>query len=223
MLLEHWYGGIERGKRFRERAYLASYRRCYDDLRQLLNPDWLRQIDFERDLENILTPFFNGERPTRFLDKLASINIRLKGANLILPKVERMTGAWGLTPLAPLFDEDLIRLSFEMPAHMRLSGGVEKVLLKRAYAGDLPHEVIARPKSGMRVPVHFWFQKEMRRYARKILSPRNVRNVGIFNPERVRQILDYNIEGGPGRYGLRLWMLVTFDIWRRIVLEGEAP
>jgi asparagine synthase (glutamine-hydrolysing) len=150
-----------------------------------------------------------------------AINIRLKGAHLILPKVERMTGAWGLTPLAPLFDERLIGLSFRMPPRLKLAGGVEKLVLKRAYAGDLPAAVIARPKSGMRVPVHFWLRGEMKRYARHILHPRRLRQAGIFQPERVRQLLNYDIEGGGGRYGLRLWMLITFEIWRRLTVEGE--
>ena len=74
----------------------------------------------------------------------------------------------------------------------------------------------------MRVPVHFWFQKEMRRYARKILNLSDVRSVSIFNSDRVKQLLDHDIEEGPGRYGLRLWMLITFELWRRIVIEGEA-
>ena len=125
--------------------------------------------------------------------------------------------------MAPLFDERIVRLSFAMPGTMKLFRGVEKIVLKRAFAGRLPQSVIDRPKSGMRVPVHYWFQSELRRYAAKILSPRAVRKVGIFDPARVKQLLDYNTEEGPGRYGLRLWMLLTFEIWRRLVIEGEAP
>jgi asparagine synthase (glutamine-hydrolysing) len=85
----------------------------------------------------------------------------------------------------------------------------------------LPASVIDRPKSGMRVPVHFWLKGEMKRYARKILSRRELRRAGIFRPERVKQLLRYDIEEGRGRYGLKLWMLLTFEIWRRIVIEGE--
>ena len=73
----------------------------------------------------------------------------------------------------------------------------------------------------MRVPVHFWFRGEMKRYARKILNPRSIQRAGIFDPIRVKQLLDYETEEGPGRYGLRLWMLLTFEVWRRIVIERE--
>ena len=87
----------------------------------------------------------------------------------------------------------------------------------------MPEPVLARPKSGMRVPVRYWFQDEMKRYAKKILSKRALRKAGIFDEKRVKQLIDYDTIEGPGRYGLRLWMLLTFEIWRRIVVEGESP
>ena len=221
MMLHHWYGGLNRGENFRERHYLESYRRAWDEIEFLLSDDVRAQIDVERDLDGVFAPYLRTDHPRLFLNRLTAINIREKGAHLIQPKVERMLGAHGLTPLAPLFDERLVRLSFEMPARMKLHRGIEKVILKRAYENDLPAEVINRPKSGMRVPVHYWFRSEMRRYARRMLSPKSVQQVGLFNPERVKQLLSYNIEEGRGRYGLRLWMLITFELWRRMVVDGE--
>ncbi|MCI5138057.1 MAG: asparagine synthase, partial [Candidatus Electrothrix sp. AR1] len=221
MLVQHWYGGIERGPLFREQAYLASYRRAYDDLEDLLTPEWRNQYSSHDALEGLLTPFFQARQPENFLDKLCAINIRLKGAHLILPKVERMTGAHGLTPLSPLFDERLIELSFRMPSTLKLRQGVEKVIMKLAYKDMLPETIIVRPKSGMRVPVHFWFRKDLRRYARKILSRREVKRAGIFNPDRVVELLNYDTEHGQPRHGLKLWMLITFELWRRMVGNEE--
>ena len=221
LLLEHFYGGLHRDGRFRERAYVRSFRRAYEDLPRLLTPGWQAQFDADQALFAPLTPFFETERPPQFLDKLTAMNIRLKGAHLILPKIERMQGAFQVTPLSPLFAEDLIRFSFAMPPSLKLASGVEKGVLKRAYQDTLPKEVIDRPKSGMRVPVHYWLRKDMRRYAKKILSKRSLQEAGIFDADRVAQHLRYDIEEGQGRYGLRLWMLITFEIWRRIVIDGE--
>ena len=217
MLLAHWYGS-ERPANFREQAYLASYRRAYEALDELLTPDFRSAIDVERDLEAVLRPFFEAARPTRFLDKLIAINARLKGAHLILPKVERMLGAWGLTPLSPLFDERLMALTFRLPGHLKLDHGVEKVVLKKAFADALPLAILDRPKSGMRVPVHEWFRTELRGYARRILNRRRLKADGIFRPEAVRRLLNYDNDYGAGRFGLRLWMLVTFHIWKDQVL-----
>ena len=106
-----------------------------------------------------------------------------------------------------------------MPPRMKLRNGIEKYALKLAYQELLPKEILERPKSGMRVPVHYWFQKELKRHARKLLRKRNVSEAGIFAPDRVRQLLRYDTQEGPGRYGLRLWMLITFETWRRHVFQ----
>ena len=222
MLLQHWYGGVARGEHFREEAYLASYRRAYEEIGRLLTPEAAADVESDRDLVGVLRPFFRCPKPVHFLNKLMAINIRLKGAHLILPKVERMLAASGISPLSPLFSEEMVRRSMQLPPTLKLNAGVEKVILKQAFASRLPRSVIERPKSGMRVPVHFWFQGELRRYARAVLSPKALREGGIFQPRRVKQLLDYSTEEGPGRYGLRLWMLLTFELWRRLVVEREA-
>lgn len=221
MAIHHYYGGqTDYGSRFRARKYLASYQRCYSELPGLLSANAASQISLES-LEDRLIPFF--DQNNSFLRKLLSINIRLKGAHLILPKVERLTASAGLTAMAPLFDRRMIERSFELPGNMILRHGVEKLILKQSMHGMLPESVIHRPKSGMRVPVYFWFQGQMKSYAKKVLSPPEIRKAGLFNPDRIQQLLRYDIEEGAGRFGIRLWMLLTFEIWRRMVFENEIP
>ena len=221
MLLQHWYG-VDRDEFFREKAYLNSFRRAYDELNHLLSPEIQQQICQQRDLVDLLTPYFNASKPDNFLNKLMAMNIRLKGAHLILPKVERMLGVHGLPSLSPLFDEEIVKYSFSIPPQLKLAQGDEKLIMKQAFTGKIPQAVIDRPKSGMRVPVHFWFQGELKRYAKHILSPKEIKKSGIFNPERVKQLLKYDTEEAHKRYGLKLWMLLSFEIWRRLVIDGEA-
>jgi asparagine synthase (glutamine-hydrolysing) len=222
MLLKHWYGGLDNGPRFRERIYCSSFKRAYEDMDDILTPEFRRSISLESDLYDTLTPFFNTHRPEGFLDKLMVMNIRLKGANLILPKVERMLSAWGINSLSPLFDWRIVQLSLAMPSHFKVHRGQEKVLFKHAYRDLLPREVLVRPKSGMRVPVHFWFQGDMKKYVRKILNKKELKKTGIFNHEYIKQLIEYSTGNRYGRYGLKLWMLITFEIWRRIFIEGET-
>ena len=222
MLLNHWYGGSPENQYFREKAYCLSFRRAYEDIELLLTPEFQRHILIDRDIHDVLTPYFTAATPKGFLDKLMTMNIRLKGASLILPKVERMLGAWGIDSLSPLFDWRIVQLSFAMPSRFKVKSGIEKYIFKHAYRDFLPLEVIVRPKSGMRVPVHFWFRGELKKYARKILNKKELKKNGIFNYEYVDQLLNYSKENGSGRHGLKLWMLITFEIWRRIFIEGES-
>jgi asparagine synthase (glutamine-hydrolysing) len=218
MLLAHWYPTMG-GPNARERQYLATWRRAGDEVGNLLHPDFLADVDVERDLIAVVKPYFDAPKPVHLLNKLMVANMRLKGAHLILPKVDRVLGAYGLTPLSPLFDLDVLSLSLQVPPTTKLRAGVEKWVLKEAFRDCLPATIVDRPKSGMRVPVQRWFRDDLRQLATTLLSPAAVESAGIFNPDRVRDVLDYRT----GRDGLRLWMLVTFELWRRLVIEGEAP
>jgi hypothetical protein len=73
----------------------------------------------------------------------------------------------------------------------------------------------------MRVPVRYWFQKEMKRYKKRVLHPKNIAQAGIFNPETVKLLLKYSNDKGLERQGLLTWMLMTFEIWRQIFIEKQ--
>lgn len=108
----------------------------------------------------------------------------------------------------------MIRLSLAIHPTSKLSAGQDKVIMKQAFKGRLPDSILHRPKSGMRVPVHFWMQKDLKAILREILSPSKLKAEGIFDHRRVAQLMKYETEEGPGRYGLRLWMLMTFQLWK---------
>lgn len=224
MMLAAMYGPGQSGKEpdWLERRYLRSYRKCYWDLPFLLNQDIFRAAGGYEALSGIITPFLMADRPRDFLNKLMAINIRLKGANLILVKVDKMTSANGVLALAPLFSKRIIETSMACPPSMKLDGSVEKGVLKKAVTGMVPQAIIDRPKSGMMVPVRFWLQKEMKRYAKRALSRKQLLKVGLFNPDYVRKIRKYdNTEVHGARHGLKLWMLITFMLWHERMIQGR--
>ena len=183
----------------------------------------MQEAGGEEALIALLEPYFQASTPVDFVNKLMSINIRLKGANLILVKVEKMSAAHGLLALPPLFSRRIIETSMSCPPGVKLAGAVEKSVLKKAVQDLVPEAIIARPKSGMMVPVRFWFQGELREYGKKRLSRQQIQRGGLFNPDYVQRLLNYEMEGVPGlRHGLKLWMLMTFLLWHEQMVE-TAP
>lgn len=204
------------------REYLRSYHKCFADLDLLLNREFFRETGGAAALSNLISPFFETEPPRRFLNRLMAINIRRKGANLILVKVDKMTSANGLLALPPLFLRNMIEASMKTPPGLKLAGSVEKDVLKQAVRDIVPRPIVERPKSGMMVPVRFWMQKEMRRFARRVLSRRNLERLGYFDSTYVKRILAYDKEEVAGaRHGLKIWMLVTFILWHEQMVEGK--
>ncbi|MCI5161409.1 MAG: hypothetical protein D3917_05165 [Candidatus Electrothrix sp. AX5] len=222
VLLKHWYGGMKQGPFFREQAYLSSCCGAYDDLNALLTPEWRSLYNTHEALEGVLTPFFQAGRAGTFLDMLSAANIQLKGGHMQLPLMERMTGAHGLTSLSPLFDERLIEMSFCMPSALKISRGIEKKIISQAYNKFLPENLIEQPKSGTGFPDHFWLRRECKKYARKILNRRVIKKVGIFNPNRIEELLALRPEHTLPRHERALWLLITFELWRRKVLNEKT-
>lgn len=226
MLLARLYGPLpgEPASGWLERNYLRTFQRCYQDLAILLDPALLRETGGDEAMVHLLAPFFQTSQPQDFINKLMAMNIRLKGANLILVKVEKMTAANGVLALPPLFSRRMIEASMRCPTRVKLEGAIEKSVLKQAVRDLVPEPIIARPKSGMMVPVRFWFQGELGRYGKKLLSRRNLVRCGFFNPAYVQRLLNYDMEGVPGlRHGLKLWMLMTFLLWYEQMVESPLP
>jgi asparagine synthase (glutamine-hydrolysing) len=227
VLLRHWYGGVEQEPFFREQAYLSSCCGAYGELNALLTPEWRSLYNTHEALEGLLTPFLQTGRTGNFLDMLSAADIRLKGGHMQLPLLERMIGAYGINSLSPLFDDRLIAMSFRMPCALKISRGIEKRIIRRAYNKLLPEILIKRrerPKSGSGpgLPSFFWLRGECKKYARKLLSRRNIKRGGIFQPDRVEELLALRPEQTLPRHERTLWLLISFELWRRKVLHEKT-
>jgi asparagine synthase (glutamine-hydrolysing) len=76
--------------------------------------------------------------------ELLAITARLHNSNL--QRVDRMTMAHGLEGREPYLDLDLIALAFAIPAPLKRHNGIEKYILRKAFEGVLPHEILWREK-----------------------------------------------------------------------------
>jgi asparagine synthase (glutamine-hydrolysing) len=104
----------------------------------------------------------------------------------------------GVEGRAPFLDHRLLEWTQSLPAEELVSGREKKVLLRAAYAQDLPAEVLGRPKQGFGAPIAAWLDGPLSDLARDVF------------PCPL-------LEGGPQRNlaGQRLWTMVAFAGWAR--------
>ena len=205
MLINSLYGSINNQDSLQ--AYLTSFQKCALDLPQLLKPEiW-------QSLKNESSVFYHDlNTDINYLNRLMFLNIKFKGADQILTKVNNLTQAVDLQGLSPLFDQRIVALSMQIPPEYKLSGVEEKAVLKKAVSDILPDSIIHRPKSGMMVPVQLGFRKYWQRKARKLLLNRNSEISAYINQDILRNWLDFKGDIW-GRYGVKLWLLVSLEIW----------
>jgi asparagine synthase (glutamine-hydrolysing) len=208
MLINNLYGSVTNQDPLQ--AYLISFQKCASDLPQLLKPEVLQIV---KTVPHVFSQDLNSD--VNYLNKLMALNIKFKGADQILTKVNNLTQAVGLNGLSPLFDQRVVDLSMKIPPKYKLSGVEEKAVLKQAVADILPETIINRPKSGMMVPVQLGFKKYWPREARHLLLNKKAAISPYINQSIIRDWLDYRGDIW-GRYGVKLWLLVSLEIWLQV-------
>ncbi|MEA5578935.1 asparagine synthetase B family protein [Anabaena sp. UHCC 0451] len=208
MLINSLYGSINNQDSLQ--AYLISFQKCALDLPQLLKPE------IYQSLKNETSVFYDDlNADVNYLNRLMTLNIKYKGADQILTKVNNLTQAAGLQGLSPLFDQRVVDFSMQIPPEYKLSGVEEKAVLKKAVSDILPDTIIHRPKSGMMVPVQLGFRKYWQKEARKLLLNRNSEISAYINQDILRNWLEFKGDIW-GRYGVKLWLLVSLEIWLQV-------
>jgi len=203
----------------RARSYLRAHQKCYDDLPDMLHPELAAELRTQ-EMEQLVDTWLREPRWPGLLDKLMAINVAFKGAHHILPKVDHLSFASGVSPRSPLFDRRVVELSFEIPARLKRHGAIEKHLLKQAVRDLLPDSILARPKSGMMVPVEAWFQGPLRTFASERLLD-GLAAWDLFDRRWLHCLLDARLGGLRPRRGVKIWLLLTLEAWLRKVLRNE--
>jgi asparagine synthase (glutamine-hydrolysing) len=90
----------------------------------------------------------------------------------------------------PFLDYRVVEFSTRLPARLKLRGLTEKYLLKQLARELLPAEIWQRPKRPYRAPIHRSFFNESKQdYVRELLSGRQIKATGLFNPAAVDQLV----------------------------------
>lgn len=224
LILGEWYrpfGGYDRA-----RAYLSSYHKFYDHLGDALTPELQARTGGARALEEEIRGYLDDPTVSHFLNRLMRLNIKLKGGQNILVKVDKMLSANGVEPASPLFDRALAELSFKLPPALKRRGDIEKYAFKKAVESLLPRQIVYRKKAGMGVPLNQWFRaSSLGGYTRDLLTSKRALERGYFQASFVRELLDGR--GAPhgfgqDRSGELLWMLLAIELWHRVFVDGEG-
>ena len=99
-----------------------------------------------------------------------------------LIRLDRMSMANSLEARSPFLDKELISLCSKMPPDLKVKRLTTKYILKKAYDGLIPDEILHKKKHGFTVPVEIWFRKELRNYAKDILLDSSFLDNGFFRP-----------------------------------------
>ncbi|MBV9282041.1 MAG: asparagine synthase (glutamine-hydrolyzing) [Chloroflexi bacterium] len=163
----------------------------------------------------------NGATAADHLNRLMYVDLKTILADGYMEKTDKASMACSLEARIPLLDHRLVELAFAIPGGYKIRGLTSKRILKRVAGRLLPSELFRGPKHGFSVPTDPWFRGDLRRFAFDVLLEGPARQRGYFNRQVIERLWR---EHGEGRHvwDTQLWLLLNFELWHRIYLDGEA-
>jgi len=130
----------------------------------------------------------------------------------ILQKVDRMSMAHSLEIRPPFLDHRIMEFAAGLPEHMKISGGHQKVILKRLMKDRLPASILRRAKTGLDIPTHDWLRGALRPLLLDTLSAQAIEETQLFRRDRIEFFIQEHMERR-ANLGYHLWGLLILFLW----------
>jgi asparagine synthase (glutamine-hydrolysing) len=162
----------------------------------------------------------NIPQETSPLRKMLALEQRFFLADHNLIYTDKMSMAAGVEVRVPFLDPDLVEFAGRIPDRFLQRGREGKWALKKAMEPYLPSEIIYRPKTGFGVPLRGWMGRELRALIQEFLSPESLGRRGLFESDRVQQLIARSAAGKvDGAY--TILSLLCIEIWCRKFLDTK--
>jgi len=227
-LTQSYFGrGLERVDEpgFAHATRLATTRRLF----QFFRPEWRERLlswDPDAALAQRLPDGFARWAPLE-RDQYVEAHTLMSGY-LLAAQGDRMAMAASIEARYPFLDHRVIEFACRLPTRLKLRGLHEKVLLKRAFAAELPRSIVARSKQPYRAPdsACFFEGGAPLPWVAELLSSGSLDAAGLFDPVAVAKLVDKCRAGRALGFGDNMafvGVLSTMLLHRQYVAPAAAP
>lgn len=156
------------------------------------------------------------------LDRMIYQELKLRLAELLLMRVDKMTMATSVEARVPFLDHKLVEFAMSIPSQMKYHEGETKYILKRALKGIIPDRVLHRRKQGFGVPINEWMLDRLGGFVENALFNSALRRRELFDYGVVRRLLNEH-RSGRTNYAFFLWSLLNLSLWYDQWIDGPGP
>jgi asparagine synthase (glutamine-hydrolysing) len=196
-----------------------SFSSYYDqaELRSVLRPEIAAELDVHDPLATHRRYLADGATRDE-LSSLLYVDLKTFLPCLNLTYTDKMGMAASVEVRVPLLDDELVALSARIPSSLKLRGWRRKYIFKRSQEGVLPRDIVWRRKAGFGAPVRAWLENDLAPLVDELLSDSAIESRGLVSAPAVRRLREDN-SAGRADYSLRLYALLSFEIWCRTFLD----
>lgn len=151
---------------------------------------------------------------------LKEVQLYSSNANLTIDKIH---AAFNLVFKSPFLDTDFVRSSFEIPDHLKIFRLKQKYILRRAFKGIMPEEMVERKKGLLRLEHSRKFCDVIYQLTQKYLSSNDIKKRNLFSNDYIQNVVKMPKSGIYSTEQIyRIWSILFVEIWARIYLDARG-
>jgi asparagine synthase (glutamine-hydrolysing) len=146
------------------------------------------------------------------LNRALFLDLEVLLPDQVLAFVDRLSMAHSVEVRPPFLDHRIVAFAATLRGGLKIKAGRVKHILKEAVKDLLPPALLARPKEGFIMPINDWLLGGLKDFAQATLSPARLARHGLFQPERIENLLSAHYSGA-GQWGSQIWNLLMLQLW----------
>ena len=135
-------------------------------------------------------------------------------ADDILVKSDRMSMAHSVEVRPPFLDHRIVEFAAKLPAHLKIRGSQQKLVLSELRKDKLPASILAGKKTGFDIPAHEWLRGPLRPMLVDSLREGIAEYGQLFRGVAVENFLTRHLER-KANVGYQLWGLMILFQWMK--------
>jgi asparagine synthase (glutamine-hydrolysing) len=173
----------------------------------------------ERNSTVVITETFDHAKAHNLLDRMLYTDFVTRLPEHSLTLTDRMSMAHGLEARSPFLDHELVEFLAKVPAKIKVQNHQPKYLMRKLAADYLPAPILQREKQGFMLPIAYWFRTDLFPMVSQMLEQSYFVRAGWFKKEYIQRLL-YEHRTNHYDHHVRLWMLLTLELWHQLYIQG---
>jgi asparagine synthase (glutamine-hydrolysing) len=163
--------------------------------------------------------YWNIDRPYSLLQRMLYADQKTYLVELLM-KQDQMSMATSIESRVPFLDHPFVEFAARVPDRLKICGGAQKYIFKRAVEGLLPRDIVYRKKMGFPTPLRQWLREPKAAPLLDALTDRNGLLASYLNLDTIAGLLRRHREGIEDGTD-RIWRLLNFQLWGDLFITGR--
>ena len=138
----------------------------------------------------------------------------------LLMKQDQMSMACSIESRVPFLDHKFVEFSTSIPDRLKIRGGTQKYILKKAVEDLLPPSIIYRKKMGFPTPIRSWLLDSKAEPLYAALRSREGFLASYLDMREVESLIHRHRSGFEDATD-RIWRLLNLQLWGDLFITGR--